>query len=211
MSGPRGLTLQVRSSPGAEGTGTLGQLRGTEPGRARKGRGSGGTSPIFLASAHQGEGECGQRGTGRAWCWSEPSPAGSGQACVCQGPLCVPPPLSPALSRPQVRRETAGRPRRGAGTTLPGPPPPQALAAVPGVRTGALDPSLPPAVCPPPTWGEGRWSPAPSQPRAPAPPPRSADLQPPQHLRDPSPALANACRASLPPAGPREGRRDRLP
>ena len=83
------------------------------------------------------------------------------------------------------------------------PPLPQALAAVLGGSTGACSPA--PVVCSPPAVSEGHRSPTPSQPRAPAPPPRSADLQPPQRLWDPSPALPCACRAPLPPAGPTGG------
>lgn len=65
---------------------------------ARKGRGSGGTSSIFLASAHQGEGKCGQRGAGRAWvlaralpCWQRAS------LCVPGTPVCPPAPTSCSL------------------------------------------------------------------------------------------------------------------
>ena len=186
---------------------------GTEPSQARKGRGSGGTSPIFLASAHQGKGECGQRGTGRAWCWPEPSPAGSGQACVCQGPRVS---LRPHLllpPAPQLRRKTADRPRGGAGMMFPM----ASSAPGPGSRPGWEDWSIGPQPPPPRRYAHLlRWVRATGHPLHPSPErlphrlgqqissPRSVCGTPPQ------PSLVHAGPLCHLP-GPREGRRDRLP
>lgn len=91
---------QVTSSR-SRGDRDTGAATGDSP--ARKGRGSGGTSSIFLASAHQGEGKCGQRGTGRAWvlarallCWQQASLSVPGTPVCPPAPTsCSLPPLSP--------------------------------------------------------------------------------------------------------------------